>query len=1405
MSNLRKFEIALILLLLLVIKPYVDTNLFGKETDEITNIYSFGYPNCSYTYSYSSYNVTQHYAYCSCGRYTLASHNFYYSNDWDGHHRICSDCGYKVTSNHFTNATMTIKYEDYGDSTYHRCWCECGQYYNTTGTHTFSNNVCTLCGYTKHSCNYTVWVGYSSSGFHIRKCYGCEKTSSTEPHMLGNCSCGGGKYCTVSECDYKDHTESAHSCDYTDSYSSYGSGGHYAYCSCSKYISQSHSMYYCCSSGQYCSKCNYMDHTHGSTHSCSFTYRYVSYGSGGHEAYCSCGNYIDQSHNTVSCCVNGSVCSLCGYKNHSTCHTHSYTYNYTSNGSSGHNAYCSCGAYMTKSHTLVTCCDEGEVCSLCGYKNHDSCYVGSSHTCVYTYAYTYLNVSDTSKHNAYCTCNNYILQLHTITACCDMGTKCSLCGYKNHPTCHTHSYTAPYTSNGSSGHIATCACGATAEQSHSMSTALACGYQYCTKECGYSISGHDYTSSYSSYGSGGHNAYCMCGLSKSEGHSLITLSCGYTYCNKNCGYVSGSHNFVEYKNNGSSGHTIKCTCDATITEVHSLKKLDCGYTYCLAGCGYESGSHSYTNKYVSNEVNGHYSYCICGAYITEEHNYVECCYDGKVCTLCGYKDHTSCHTHSYNFAYESSSSSYHKAFCKCGRYVSQRHTLVACCSRGSKCSLCGYKNHTACLQYHTHGYGYINYDDPINHRADCTDTSCGYSTLDEHNMIKCCALGKVCTKCGYKDHDENAVICVHTFGYTDYGNAENHKIVCVKCVEDLGCESHQEGYCCTGGNKCIKCGYKYGHICVADHEHLYTVAYIIKDSSHHKSYCICDNFIEEIHEIVNGECVKCGYDEDLLPGIAGGTPNNPVIDDGMLPIKWDDTQQAWFITDVYDYEWYDYNNKKWPNITLRDGLIVEGGNGVNGTIEQLKGKKVTTLGSTFVWIPRYSYKNNGEGNVSIYFSNGVKDYTENNYITSPAFFYGEYLGGNPTDVNNYKNRNGMNNELSGIWVAKFMASNSSGHIDIKADKTIYTSDVNTLFNAGKGMSSDSAYGFKVAPVIHMMKASEWSAVAHFTAAVGEEPYINNRTKTGYGGFSFNAGSNENAYLWNTSQGQKASTTNNVTGIFDMSGTVREYVAGYITNENVPIITGNMILDENAADVDKINVVKTVGIANLFNYKLGLAEVMNWNSDEFVIPTISNSVLNKGGHYDQKELAGIYATSSSTGNETYGFRPVILVFDAVAKEDISLFETETTVMPGETAIINLQFTMESNWKMGSTLGNLFVQNATTGNRVIDMYLGDYSDASVANYEINPNVVAIEKNGVQMSSSTIASINANTILQPGEYKMKIAIGGTANGKHVFQAGKTYKVKLNNINLLKEDGNALSVAGIDLNVIKINVIDM
>ena len=87
----------------------------------------------------------------------------------------------------------------------------------------------------------------------------------------------------------------------------------------------------------------------------------------------------------------------------------------------------------------------------------------------------------------------------------------------------------------------------------------------------------------------------------------------------------------------------------------------------------------------------------------------------------------------------------------------------------------------------------------------------------------------------------------------------------------------------------------------------------------------------------------------------------------------------------------------------------------------------------------------------------------------------------------------------------------------------------------------------------MMKNSEWGAVAYLTQSTfgkNEEVWINNSGSyiTGSAGNSASASSDTGTTNdYTSTQGQEASTTGNVTGIYDMSGGVVEYVAAYIDN------------------------------------------------------------------------------------------------------------------------------------------------------------------------------------------------------------------------------------------------------------------
>ena len=88
-------------------------------------------------------------------------------------------------------------------------------------------------------------------------------------------------------------------------------------------------------------------------------------------------------------------------------------------------------------------------------------------------------------------------------------------------------------------------------------------------------------------------------------------------------------------------------------------------------------------------------------------------------------------------------------------------------------------------------------------------------------------------------------------------------------------------------------------------------------------------------------------------------------------------------------------------------------------LNSLAGDKVVIQGSTFVWIPRYTYKYEGT-QLKIVYSNLINDYTDDDYIKNPAFYYGGYAGANGAEEPN-SGYYGGGKELTGIWVSKYEA------------------------------------------------------------------------------------------------------------------------------------------------------------------------------------------------------------------------------------------------------------------------------------------------------------------------------------------------------------------------------------------------
>lgn len=306
--------------------------------------------------------------------------------------------------------------------------------------------------------------------------------------------------------------------------------------------------------------------------------------------------------------------------------------------------------------------------------------------------------------------------------------------------------------------------------------------------------------------------------------------------------------------------------------------------------------------------------------------------------------------------------------------------------------------------------------------------------------------------------------------------------------------------------------------------------------------------------------------------------NSPKVTTGMIPVKHNGTD--WVVCSKEDQEWYSYDDtKKWANIMLSDGKYKE------GKVQEGQVVKENELGSMYVWIPRYAYRIAGEKNIEVNFLKGNtnrdkngKEYTINESVDTkttaivhPAFS----LGGG---------------QLSGIWVAKFEASGTNkdgqavGNASSSSGAQQYAPDETTIAKSlpnkiswrhitigeSQKRSMDIAgsqkekYGLNYANS-HLIKNSEWGAVAYLCySQYGNVPKINGAGSVVSGSHWYDMytgqgpkGTNDEGWYnrtddthnYNTANGVLASTTGNVTGIYDMSGGNWERVAGYLDNGN----------------------------------------------------------------------------------------------------------------------------------------------------------------------------------------------------------------------------------------------------------------
>ncbi len=289
--------------------------------------------------------------------------------------------------------------------------------------------------------------------------------------------------------------------------------------------------------------------------------------------------------------------------------------------------------------------------------------------------------------------------------------------------------------------------------------------------------------------------------------------------------------------------------------------------------------------------------------------------------------------------------------------------------------------------------------------------------------------------------------------------------------------------------------------------------------------------------------------------------NTPKVEGtGLIPVYYNGT--SWVdLTESSTTEewnkWYDYSSQQWANARTKDG-------------------------SMWVWIPRYEYKI--DKGIDVNFMRGTSTTVTSGYILHPAF---------STDIEN----GGWDKDVEGFWVAKYPAgwqngtdgtSNSGSNLEASTEKYAtsgnkkdgtgsYTTYVGSTasgqlmsypaFKANNYVYNYISVGdaYKLSQTIagatryglsnidsHLQKNSEWGAVAYLAIS----KYGTNDT-SGAGQNTTNKSGNPTGVYAVTSPEMvtDTSTTNNITGVYDMSGCAYEMVSGFFKGGETKHTTG----------------------------------------------------------------------------------------------------------------------------------------------------------------------------------------------------------------------------------------------------------
>ncbi|MDD4547220.1 MAG: type II secretion system protein [Bacilli bacterium] len=394
--------------------------------------------------------------------------------------------------------------------------------------------------------------------------------------------------------------------------------------------------------------------------------------------------------------------------------------------------------------------------------------------------------------------------------------------------------------------------------------------------------------------------------------------------------------------------------------------------------------------------------------------------------------------------------------------------------------------------------------------------------------------------------------------------------------------------------------------------------------------------------IYNGTwCVQKKYDDskiDLTESIKEDCiltePTSPILKDGMIPVRWDGTKLV--KADIYG-NWYNYDNKEWANVVLVNEATRNSYNGAN------VGTSINEMDvlAYLVWIPRYKYKLfNADAKlvsateIDIVFESSltskVTGSQDGDYLTHPAFTFGD-------------------DELYGFWIGKFETTGDETLPTIKPNITsLRNQNIMTMFTTLQKFNNKTIYGLSSTTDSHMLKNTEWGAVAYLTNSKygkGSEVWKNPSSDyiTGCSGsVVIDTASSGCTFAYNTPNGLEASTTGNIYGVYDMSGGSFEAVMGgmYNSADNTQINIQNTGFDQALIDgttmskyINKYNYGETLNDQDAYNRKIlgdATGETRGWYDDNVTFIHNTYSWFYRGGQNGNVN-AGIFSMSPGDGS------------------------------------------------------------------------------------------------------------------------------------------------------------------------------